>query len=591
MPEPFPVARARTDHAGLQQARRMFFEEGRAPATLVPGAIIDSWRRCLSRGQASNHMPDITPVTVHELNAYLERNEGLRRVCRPEMEALGAVAKATQSVLVLSDPDGLVLETIGDLHFANRAAAVSLRPGTLWSEANSGTNAIGTAIMRGAGVVVRGAEHFHAPHSILCCAATPIFNPHGAIIGVLDLTGPAAQAHPHTLGLVEMAVSQIEHRQFDHSFDGADIMVISREAGLLGTAREGILVFEGRRLVAASRTGLSLAGLDYSALGAMHEEEIFREPLARGPGEMSLRGRSNGKLMARFRQRLPRMVRGARLAPEPEALIRDAAFSTALERGLTWIRAGLNLLISGPSGSGKTTLAETIHAALAPESPLIRLDCTLEDSGTLAASMGEAEYALKSADGATLLIKDVSAMPAPLQLRLSAALAKAPPGKGRLIATTPEPQGAVGKLRADLYYMLAQGRITLPALSARADLGATLRALLGGKHDIEDEVLEALRTHGWPGNLRELSGVLRAMRALAGPNAPLTRAHLPDDLNRGGAEKQDQAGNLNALTLGAMQAALEAAGGNVSLAARQLGVDRTTLYRRLLWKGRPRPQE
>jgi transcriptional regulator of acetoin/glycerol metabolism len=590
MPELFPPPRVRADHIGLQQARRMFFEEGRAPTTLVPGAILESWRRCQSRGQTAGDRPDITPVTVHELNALLERNEGLRRVCRPEMEALGAVAKATQSVLVLTDAEGLVLETIGDMRFASRAAAVALRPGTLWSEAHSGTNAIGTALMQGTGVVVRGGEHFHAPHAILSCAATPIYDPRGAVIGVLDLTGPAAQAHPHTLGLVEMAVSQIEHRQFDQGFEGADIMVLSREPGLLGTAREGVLVFEGQRLVAASRSGLSLTGLDYAALGTLGEEEIFRETPARGPGELSLRGRANGRLFARFRPRLPRMVRGVCFTPAHTPILHDAVFSQGLERGLTWLGAGLNLLISGPGGVGKSTLAQTLHSTLTPETPLVRLDCTREDAAALAATLNEAEHALKGAGGVTLVIEDVCALPAPLQGRLCAVLATSTPGKGRLIATTTRQAGsedAGPKLRAELLYTLAQGRIELPPLSARADLGKTLRALLPDNQTMEDGVFEALLAHGWPGNLRELSGVLRAMMALAGPGERLTCAHLPAYIAGAGEARSGAAGDLNTLTLGAMQAALEAAGGNVSRAARQLGVDRTTLYRRLLWKARP----
>jgi sigma-54 dependent transcriptional regulator, acetoin dehydrogenase operon transcriptional activator AcoR len=590
MPETFPLARVRADRAGLALARRMFFDEGRAPATLVPGAIIESWRRCQSRGQRAGITPDITPVTVHELNALLERNEGLRRVCRPEMEALGAVAKATQSVLVLTDPEGLVLETIGDMRFASRAASVSLRPGTLWSEANSGTNAIGTAILQGSGVVVRGGEHFHAPHHILCCAAMPIFNPRGAMIGVLDLTSPAAQAHPHTLGLVEMAVSQIEHRQFDHDFDGADVMVISREADLLGTAREGVLVFEGQRLVAASRTGLSLTGLDYSALGQLNDEDIFRERISRAPGDISLRGRANGRLTARFRPCRPRMVRGARLAPASVSLIHDTAFSQGLQRGLTWREAGLNLLISGPAGTGKTTLAEAIHAAAAPHLPLFRLNCTRDPAQTLAGSLGAAEHAMGGTEGVTLLIEEIAALSSPLQARLAALLEQSSPGKHCFIATTlhpPESAAVSGALRPDLHYALAQGRIDLAPLCTRTDLGETLQALLAPSHSVDDEALEALLAHDWPGNLRELSGVLRAMAALSGTQTRLTWACLPAYLQRRDTPS-GAPGNLNALTLGAMQAALDAAGGNVSLAARQLGVDRTTLYRRLLWKGRPR---
>ncbi len=126
------------------------------------------------------------------MRAAFDRSEALRQSCRPEIEALHAEAQATGSLVILTDADGLILDTLGSDSFAGRAAQVALRPGVPWSESLTGTNAIGTALIERRPVEVRGAEHYFEPHRILSCAAMPILGADGTVLGVLDLTGPAA---------------------------------------------------------------------------------------------------------------------------------------------------------------------------------------------------------------------------------------------------------------------------------------------------------------------------------------------------------------------------------------------------------------
>ena len=167
----------------------------------------------------------------------------------------------------------------------------------------------------------------------------------------------------------------------------------------------------------------------------------------------------------------------------------------------------------------------------------------------------------------------------------------------------------------------------LPPLRERTDLDALVASLLrelGGQHppSIDPEVLELFRRHPWPGNLRQLSNLLRTAVVMAEGEATIRCEHLPDDFiedvlrTMGLAAATDSfptaavfprngvpaaqgpgspgdpaparvdppevaAGRLQDMALHAIRDALARNGGNMSSAARELGVSRSTLYRKL----------
>ncbi|HBK46939.1 MAG TPA: sigma-54-dependent Fis family transcriptional regulator, partial [Xanthomonadaceae bacterium] len=265
----------------LDQARRSFFERGNAPVGQVPEAILQSWRRCLRRGMVSESAPAIEPVSTPRLREMRERHEKLWRLARAELEGLSADAAATGSVVLLTDEAGWILDAEGSSGFLDRAGRVALMPGACWSEDTVGTNAIGTAIVEARAVEVRGGEHYLAPHGILSCAASPIFDPYGQLAGVLDISGDARMQHVHALGLARRAVASIEHRWFDRGIAECELLRVHHDPALLGTAREGLLAFRGGKLIAANGAGLQLFGLDRQEIGRARYDALFEEPLAR----------------------------------------------------------------------------------------------------------------------------------------------------------------------------------------------------------------------------------------------------------------------------------------------------------------------
>jgi transcriptional regulator of acetoin/glycerol metabolism len=157
-----------------------------------------------------------------------------------------------------------------------------------------------------------------------------------------------------------------------------------------------------------------------------------------------------------------------------------------------------------------------------------------------------------------------------------------------------------GRFREDLYYRLNGLLLTLPSLRERQDRVALCRSILndlaGGDKQIKinEEVLRIFELHPWPGNIRQMHGVLRTAVALRGDSAEITVADLPEDfLEQSGyhAARAEGApvlqvskpGNalLAAMETHMISATLAQAGGNIAAAARKLGISRTTLYRKL----------
>jgi transcriptional regulator of acetoin/glycerol metabolism len=166
---------------------------------------------------------------------------------------------------------------------------------------------------------------------------------------------------------------------------------------------------------------------------------------------------------------------------------------------------------------------------------------------------------------------------------------RAVPVNIRVIAATHAPLEALvreGRFRDDLYYRLNGAQIELPPLRARSDLAAMIGRLLGGR-TLQPEARARLLAHPWPGNLRELRNVLDfAMSVCAeGPiglddlpelrsAAPVPARPAPGAAAHGPARTLEHADE-------ALHRALRAAQWNVSEVAREMGLARMTLYRRM----------
>ena len=328
-------------------ARRQFLSEGVVPGAEIPAPILRSWQRSAAHGLSTATGPDFRILPRQLLREAQERNQVLVSAAQGEMEALFQDAAMTGGIVILTDRSGVVLLSLGTGEFASQAGRLALCPGAGWDERAAGTSAIGIALAERQPISVHGGEHFFDLHGALGCSAAPIFDPCGAIIGVLDLTLASNVPQTHTLALVNRAVAQIEHRLFESRFRDRERVHFHPDSYLLGSSHEGLLAFDGGRLVGANRRGLSLLGLDWPALGTLRFNQLFTiEQGGRShnpPSDGSVvRTKSGQTLFARLAP--PRHVHGG-FAP---AGALDASLPKTLDE--PHLRQIAERILSGPLG-------------------------------------------------------------------------------------------------------------------------------------------------------------------------------------------------------------------------------------------------
>ena len=289
----------------------------------------------------------------------------------------------------------------------------------------------------------------------------------------------------------------------------------------------------------------------------------------------------------------------------------------------------LTVLLQGESGTGKELFARAIHdegprrdrpfvaingAALAET--LLESELFGHERGAFTGADRLRRGKFELADGGTLFLDEIGEISPALQVKLLRALqervitrvggAEAIPVDVRIIAATNRDLAELvreGRFREDLYYRLSVFPVTIPPLRRRrADIAPLVRHVLqeirpGQPPAVHPAVMERLEAYAWPGNVRELQNVLRRAVVLAGEES-IRPEHLPPALlgaangeageaaERAATGARDADGPLALATLEELerqhiQRAIAACGGNLSQAARVLGIGRTTLYRKL----------
>jgi len=317
----------------------------------------------------------------------------------------------------------------------------------------------------------------------------------------------------------------------------------------------------------------------------------------------------------------------------------STAFRSAVATAARAAAARVPVLIEGERGTGKEMIAEAIHAASPrAQRPLIVVDCgavpaNVVDSdlfgherGAFAGAFERKHGRFVEADGGTLFLDDVAALPLDTQARLLSVIDSNriwPLGaRGnrevdvRVIATSRvslAEEVAAGRFREDLLYRLAGVHVAVPALRDRAeDLPALARHLLDRiahqpglrEIDITEDALAVLAAYDWPGNVRQLQNALFRAAVLCDADS-LTTADFPqiaqESFSRRRTPRPDIGRRLPAATPGGVQLytveghlrpldeieadvirlAISHYRGRMSEVARRLGIGRSTLYRKL----------
>jgi DNA-binding NtrC family response regulator len=311
---------------------------------------------------------------------------------------------------------------------------------------------------------------------------------------------------------------------------------------------------------------------------------------------------------------------------EPARIVGRSAAVKKLHVFLERVAAtNATVLLNGESGTGKELAARLVHA-LSPRlsRPFVAINCAAvpenlleseffgHEKGAFTGAVARHEGVFERAHTGTLFLDEIAEMALSTQARMLRVLENRTFTRVggteevqvdvRLIAATHRNLRelvAEGRFREDLLYRLSVIQTRLPPLRERRDdipdLVRHFCDVLGdqmGRHvtDIADDALAVLSNYPWPGNVRELRNVVERALVL-GDGSVLELDDLPPELQHAGPPSSADGASpaiiaqkvmpLAELEAAAIQAALDATGGNKARAAALLGIDRTTLYRKL----------
>jgi DNA-binding NtrC family response regulator len=355
------------------------------------------------------------------------------------------------------------------------------------------------------------------------------------------------------------------------------------------------------------------------------------EAMRRGARDFIEKPWDNARLLATLRtqvelgralrrgQRLESENRLLRPAGAPELIAESPVMQPVLRLMARVAPADANVLVLGEHGTGKEVVAQWIHAASArAERPLVTVNVGGLSEGVFESELfGHVKGAFTDAktdrigrfelaEGGTLFLDEIGNLSLTQQTRLLRVLqtgefervgsSRTRRADVRVLAATNadlHAEAAAGRFREDLLFRLNTIEIRLPPLRERREDLAPLAAMFLGRYAARygkpglafaDDALAALRAYPWPGNVRELDHVVERAVLMAGDG----RVHASDlglRATDGGARTLDEM-TLEEVEQVLVRKALARHGGNVSLAARDLGLSRSALYRRLERHGR-----
>ncbi|PRA23810.1 sigma-54-dependent Fis family transcriptional regulator [Pseudomonas poae] len=618
------------DHFSRHAQQVLTVAHGRDPSS--DPSIARSWLRCLE----DYHLDPAQTIapTVLEHGRLLESRERLQQVLHiagSEMNSLHQQLSGAGHAVLLTDARGVILNCVTAPTERKIFERAGLWLGADWSEACEGTNGIGTCLVERQSLTIHRDEHFRGRHTGLTCSASPVFDPHGDLLAVLDVSSAreavSRQSQFHTMALVNLSAKMIESCYFLRHFENHWLLRFHLQAESVGLFSEGLLAFDAEgRICAVNQSALNLLGQLRGNLQGQPVEAFFDCSLDQLLGRASANATASWPLRTRDGRHLFAALRGqVRNAPPQFAktpvspnlsdiCLGDPALQSDFRKALRVFERDVPLLINGETGSGKEVFAKAVHhASQRANKAFVALNCaaipeSLIESelfgyrgGSFTGARKEGMHGkLQQADGGTLFLDEIGDMPLALQTRLLRVLedrlvvpigGEPQPVNVRIISATHRDllaHVASGSFREDLYYRLNGLEVALPPLRERGDKAQLLAFLLADEASeqavmLDEKARQALLDYAWPGNVRQLRNVLRTLAALC-EDGRIRFDDLPAFIRqaKSAAALEPSSGScLDDAERLALLAALNQQGWHMTHTAAYLGVSRNTLYRKL----------
>lgn len=592
--------------------------------------IQDSWTRCREFGLSHQSSPSFGQLPGAQVSQLLERHHALVQTTHQEvLPYYENILSNSNCLIMLADNQGQLLKSWGTQRFVEPSQTQGFMAGASWIERGTGTNAIGTALACEQAVHIEHDEHFLKANRFMTGSAAPIFDASRRMIAVLDVSSDSFLPPSHTLGMVKMMSQTVENRLILSQFQDTHFQ-LTFNTGLnnLDSQWAGLLIFdESGHIFCANRRADNLLGVNLSRVNI---ESLFKTPAlqllrqAEGqPFALQAAGHNRFHCLLRRPKQTPVTVRTTQSEKpwhpnQPLTLaaitLGDPRVEKAVRQAERLLEKDIPLLIHGDTGVGKEVFVKALHhASSRAHQPLIAVNCAAIPSELIEAELFGYEKGaftganqrgsiglIRKADKGTLFLDEIGDMPLSVQARLLRVLQERcvqPLGSSdlypvniRVISATHcalRERVQTGHFRQDLYYRISGLSLELPPLCQRTDKTALFQQIWDQHREPHQhegfgpEVLALFHRHPWPGNLRQLSSVIQVALAMA-DEEQIRPEHLPGDFF---ADLEMEEIAVAPETSEDLHELLKTVGGNISQLAKQLGVSRNTLYKRLREQG------
>lgn len=603
--------------------------------------IAKSWEKCRQHGlDPMGGLGKRADEIV--FRSILSENKDLLDTALPVMQSVYEIVEQSHFLLVLTDSVGYILETIGDPAVQEMSQDLRFLKGSLWSDLEVGSNAIGIALDYDTAIQTVGAEHYGRPHHNWTCSAAPIHGANGEVIGCLDLSGDVHSAHPHTLGLVVAAAFSIETmliqlqstRLMREALDGSEGSIIllndqfrpiwlnQAAEKFLGLSMEGLEDQDFREM---------LPDVDWTQLQQWNQTEkyvtndtrlLVKKCVYDCSAVITPTLEADNRIFTVTLKRQDHLIDSVNKVSGNRAnytfssiLAEDPLMRKTIQLAQKYARYDGIVLIEGESGTGKELFAQAIHNESSRcKGPFVAVNCAslprdLIESELFGYEKGAFTGALREgnpgkfelANHGTLFLDEIGEMPLEFQAKLLRVVESLKVRRiggtqervldVRIIAATNRSlhlESEQGRFRQDLYFRLNVLKLDIPPLRERPqDIIQCATAFLERfnqrypkqRKEMSAEYIEALKEYNWPGNVRELQNSMERT-FYSSSETVLTIEDFQYVVGKAQrfaktADNPASAGDER----GRLMQMLQAAHGQVEVAARELGVSRATLYR------------
>ncbi|MED2604676.1 sigma-54-dependent Fis family transcriptional regulator, partial [Bacillus thuringiensis] len=591
---------------------KKFINEGVLDSKRINERISESWHRC-KQANVNPHMNKGQKILSSIFfQDQKKKSEIFLDIAIPQIQNMRKTIDELQMMALLIDPDGYVLSLSGNKQTLKRAKHINFIEGVKWTEAAVGTNAIGTALEIEEAIMISGTEHYSVLSHSWSCAAAPIHNDDGKLIGVLDFSCPIEFSHPYMLGMVTSIAHAIE-RECSIRVHQNELHLIHRFLDVIDSDEQVVICNHRDVIVSASKSVRERI----NNWSRMKLEELMHHGLET---KLEIPAYSNERMIGKcmYLKENEQMNTYSALTfikgiTFPGVTGTSRAFQHTLEEIKLVSTTDASVYVCGETGVGKEYVARAIHEnSPRKDGPFIAVNC-----GSLPKELMESElfgYAegaftgarrqgykgkFEQANGGTLFLDEIGEVPPEMQVALLRVLqertitpigsSKEVPVNIRIITATHKDLLRLveeGKFRQDLYYRLHVYPLYVPSLIERKeDIPYFIQHFCEQKNwnvVFPKSICNQFLQHTWPGNIRELVNALERIYILSqGREICEKQVALLIQTMMGNQQQLElQVENKTEHTLNfrekiqrdSMIEALQKTNGNVSLAAKLLDV-------------------